>query len=96
VSVVNNLARWIGNEEMLTEFEELTNRLLIAGQITNVQRSNSLAVAQSNIQWATDYGTDITEWLDLYIERTSDGSSVHMLSVILLFFTVILSATSLN
>jgi aminopeptidase N len=88
-SVVNNLAPWIGNQELQTQFTDLTTRLVMAGQITNEVRNNAVQTAQGNLQWVTDHGGVVNEWLNLYIDRRNGGGSVQVWSVLLVLGTIV-------
>jgi hypothetical protein len=90
------MAQWIGNEDLYAKFGNLTDSLLLAGQISLEVKNYANIVAKENLQWTNNHGGEVTEWLDLYVNRLSHASSVHTLSMVSLLITFVLSVFNFN
>jgi hypothetical protein len=67
----------------------LVDKLSAGGQITAAVAASAKLVAQNNVQWQNKYSSDITDYLDGYIERS--GSNNLIISSALILVSVVLS-----
>jgi hypothetical protein len=73
----------------------MLDNLTIAGQISGIQNTNLKIIATNNLEWFSEHGSDIEEFIEDFIERTSgdltEGSAFKADPSNLIFTLILIS-----